>query len=204
MPRVSLPAGKIDSKSLVLSAKKQMSRKYKFLNKAGLYFVSFAVVNWIDVFTRPEYCDIIVESLKYCSANLGMELYCWCIMPSHVHLIFAAKENNPENLLGRFKEHTSKAIVKAISENMQKSRKEWMLWMFKRAAAKSSNVKNYQFWQHNNHPIEIWSAKVIEQKADYLHDNPVVSGFVAEAWHWKYSSAIDYSGGKGLIDIELL
>jgi putative transposase len=76
--------------------------------------------------------------------------------------------------------------------------------MFKRAGAKSSNNTHYQFWQHDNHPIAIWSPKVIEQKADYLHDNPVAAGFVNEGWHWKYSSAIDYAGGKGLIDITYL
>ncbi|RZK55444.1 MAG: transposase [Pedobacter sp.] len=181
-----------------------MSRKYKFHNKEGLYFVSFATVYWIDVFTRPLYSDILVDSLIYCQNNLGMEIYCWCIMPSHVHLIFRARDNNPDVLLGRFKAHTSKQIVKAIKENSQESRKDWMLWMFERAGSKSSNVKGKQFWQHNNKPIELWSAEVIEQKADYLHNNPVLSGFVNEDWHWKYSSAIDYSGGKGLIEIAYL
>jgi len=79
-----------------------------------------------------------------------------------------------------------------------------MLWMFERVGLKSNNVKGSQFWQHNNKPIGLWSTEVMEQKADYLHDNPVVSGFVNEAWHWKYSSAIDYSGGKGLIEISYL
>ena len=181
-----------------------MSRKYKFLNKEGLYFVSFATVNWIDVFVRVIYNEIVVDSLNYCINNLGMELYCWCIMPSHIHLIYAAADNNPEVILGRFKEYTAKQLIKNIAENQQESRREWLLWMFKRAAAKSSNVSNYQFWQHNNKPIEIWSSKVIEQKADYLHDNPVEAGFVTEAYHWKYSSAIDYSGGKGLVAIKYL
>jgi putative transposase len=93
-----------------------MSRKYKFLNKEGLYFVSFATVNWIDVFTRPAYNEIIIESLSWCINNIGMELYCWCIMPSHVHLIFRARDNNPEIILGRFKEHTAKQLIKAIAE----------------------------------------------------------------------------------------
>lgn len=181
-----------------------MSRKYKFLNKEGLYFVSFATVNWIDVFVRVIYNEIVVDSLNYCINNLGMELYCWCIMPSHIHLIYAAADNNPEVILGRFKEYTAKQLIKNIAENEQESRREWLLWMFKRAAAKSSNVSNYQFWQHNNKPIEIWSPKVIEQKADYLHDNPVEAGFVTEAYYWKYSSAIDYSGGKGLVAIKYL
>ncbi|MGB4774927.1 MAG: transposase, partial [Daejeonella sp.] len=133
-----------------------MSRKYKFLNKEGLYFVSFATINWIDVFIRPVYNDLLVESLTYCKNNLGLELYCWCIMPSHLHLIYSAKNHNPDVVLGRFKEYTSKQLVKAIAGNIQESRKEWMLWMFKRAGAKSSNVKYHQFWQHHNKPIELW------------------------------------------------
>lgn len=181
-----------------------MSRKYKFQNPEGLYFISFETVFWIDVFVRPQYSDIIVESLRYSKMNIGLELYCWCIMPSHVHLIFRAKDNNPDKVLGRIKEYTSKAMVKAIQENSQESRKEWMLWMFKRAGLKSSNVKGNQFWQQHNKPIELWSPVVIEQKANYIHNNPVQSGFVSESYHWKYSSAIDYSGGKGLIEIEYL
>jgi len=181
-----------------------MSRKYKFHNPERLYFVSFATVYWIDVFIRPLYSDIVLDSLKYGQSHLGLELYCWCIMPSHVHLIFKVRGNNPEQVLGRIKEHTSKALVKAIAENSQESRKEWMLWMFKRAGLKSSNVKESQFWQHHNKPIELWSTNVIGQKADYVHDNPVEAGFVSESWHWKYSSAIDYSGGMGLITISYL
>ncbi|WP_316843085.1 transposase [Pedobacter psychrodurus] len=181
-----------------------MSRKYKFHNKEGLYFVSFATVYWIDVFVRRLYCDIMVDSLTHCRKNLGLELYCWCIMSSHLHLIFSAKNNNPDVLLGRIKSYTSKEIVKAIKENKKESRREWLLWMFKRAGSKSSNVTEYQFWQHNNQPIELWSTAVIEQKVNYLHKNPVVAGYVDEAWHWKYSSAIDYSGGKGLIALDEL
>lgn len=65
-----------------------MSRKYKFREKQGAYFVSFATINWIDVFTRELYSSIVTESLDYCRKEKGMELYGYCIMPSHVHLIF--------------------------------------------------------------------------------------------------------------------
>lgn len=87
---------------------------------------------------------------------------------------------------------------------MQESRKEWLLWMFERAGSKRSNVRNNQFWQHDNRPIALWSAEVIDQKANYLHNNPVVAGFVNEPHEWRYSSAIDYSGGRGLIEIAYL
>jgi hypothetical protein len=75
-------------------------------------------------------------------------------------------------------------------DNLKESRKEWMLAMMESAVSKNSNVKFRQFWQHHNKPIELWSAEVIDQKADYIHNNPVVSGFVYEPHHWKYSSAI--------------
>ena len=76
--------------------------------------------------------------------------------------------------------------------------------MMERAASKSSNVQNRQLWQHHNKPIELWSNEVMEQKVNYIHNNPVEAGFVSEPWHWKYSSAIDYAGGKGLLEIDLL
>ncbi len=181
-----------------------MSCKYKFADKEGLYFVSFAAVYWIDVFTRSEYFDIVVQSLNYCRAHKGMELYVWCVMPSHVHLIIRAKHNNPGDVMRDFKTHTSKVVQRAIAGHPQESRKEWMLWMMQRAGEKNSNVSKQQYWQQDNHPIQLWSEEVIAQKADYIHYNPVEAGFVAEPHHWKHSSAIDYSGGKGILDIDYL
>ncbi len=179
-----------------------MSRKYQFYKKDGVYFVSFATVYWLDIFVRQLYCNTVVESLDYCRKNKGLEIYCWCIMPSHIHLIIRAKDNNPEIVLGKFKEHTSKQLTKQITENAEESRKEWLLWMMQRAASKSSNVTNSQFWQHHNKPIELWTPEITEQKVNYIHNNPVVSGFVIEPSDWKYSSAIDYAGGKGLLEID--
>ena len=142
-----------------------MSRNYKFHNPEGLYFVSFAVVEWLDVFTRNEYKDILVESLSYCQKHKGMEIFAWCIMTNHVHLVFRSINGlDPANLLGDFKRFTSKAIVKAIQENPRESRKEFLLEQFKKAAGKSSNVNNFQFWRHDNKPIELWSSKVIHEK----------------------------------------
>jgi len=181
-----------------------MSRKYKFYNKEGLYFVSFAVVYWLDVFVRHEYFQLLVESLAYCRKHKGLEIYAWCIMPSHVHLVFRAKENNPGVLLKELKTFTSKKLQAAIADNIQESRKEWLLWMMERAGLKNSNIQNRQFWQQHNKPIELWSAAVIDQKINYIHNNPVEAGFVTDPEHWQYSSAIDYAGGKGVLEIDLV
>ena len=63
-----------------------MSRKYKFHNPEGVYFVSFAVQSWVDVFTRNVYKDILIENLIYCQNNKGLEIFAWSIMTNHVHL----------------------------------------------------------------------------------------------------------------------
>ena len=52
-----------------------MSRNYKFYNPQGVYFVSFAVKEWIDIFTRNKYKDIIIENLSFCQKNKGLEIY---------------------------------------------------------------------------------------------------------------------------------
>jgi REP element-mobilizing transposase RayT len=179
-----------------------VSRKYKFHNKDGLYFVSFATVYWVDVFIRNLYFNAVIQSLDFCRKNKGMEIYAYCIMTSHVHLIFRAKDANPGDILIDFKSFTSKQFQKNIEENVQESRKEWLLWMMEKAGSQNSNIKKRQFWQQHNKPIELWSSEVIDQKVNYIHMNPVVSGFVSEPEHWKYSSAIDYSGGKGPLEID--
>ncbi len=107
-----------------------------------------ALEGWLDVFTRNEYKDLVLESLEFCQKNKGMEIHAWCIMTNHVHLIFRSIENQkPELLLGDFKRFTSRSVVKAIQENPKESRKEFLLDYFKKEAEKSSNTTNFQlFW----------------------------------------------------------
>ena len=96
-----------------------MSTKYKFHNPDGLYFVSFAVKDWIDAFTRNEYKNILIESLDFCQKQKGLEVFAWCVMSNHVHLIIRAQEGFLlQNILRDFKRHTSKKVVEAIKENL--------------------------------------------------------------------------------------
>lgn len=179
-----------------------MSRKYKFHNKSGVYFVSFATVYWIDVFTRQLYFDILADSINYCRAEKCMELYAYCFMPSHLHFIFRSSNDKPMQLLQDYKKHTAKKVIAAIENNPQESRKELLLWLFKRAGKQKGNVSNYQFWQHHNKPIELWSESVIKQKLSYIHNNPVVSGFVTQPEDWKYSSAKNFQDDHTILTID--
>jgi hypothetical protein len=91
-----------------------------------------------------------------------------------------------------------------ISDNPTESRKEWMLWMMKRAGLKNSNNKDYQFWQQDNHPIELYNYEMAKQKLDYIHNNPVEAGFVSKPEDWLYSSARNYCGMDRMIDVILI
>lgn len=183
-----------------------MATRYRFGDSAYPYFITFAVVNWIDAISRPAYKDIIVESLKYCQQEKGLIINGWIIMNNHVHLISRCKTSFVlPDVIRDLKKFTSRKIEEAIRQNTSESRKEWMLWMFKRAGQRNSNNKDFQFWQQDNHPVELYGYETLKQKLNYLHDNPVRAGIVYETWHYKYSSAMDYcTCMSGMLELELV
>jgi putative transposase len=158
-----------------------MSSKYKFWDSNKMYFISYATVHWIDVFIRNEYKEEIINSWKHCQKEKGLEIYAWCIMPSHIHMIISSSKNKLEDIVRDMKSHTSNQLKKKITENNQESRREWMLWMMQRAGKLNNNNKDWQFWQQNNKPLEINNERMYVEVVHYIHQNPVVSGFVYEA-----------------------
>jgi REP element-mobilizing transposase RayT len=173
-----------------------MNRKYKFHNPEGTYFVSFAVRNWADAFTRNEYKKILVENLAYGQKHDGLEIYAWCIMSSHVHLIARAEKGHElQNILRNLKSKTGKEVIGAISGNSEESRKEWLLEKFK-------TDSGYRFWQKGSHPVELRSQAQMEHMLTFVHQNPVKEGLVFKPEDYEYSSAADYTGIKGLLNIQ--
>ena len=120
-----------------------MSRKYKFHDNDKLYFISFATVYWIDVFIRDQYFQIIIDSWKYCQENKGLEIYGWCIMPSHIHMIIGSKKDKLKDIIRDMKKHTSMQLKTSIKNNIHESRKEWMMWLMERAGKKNGNNKDW-------------------------------------------------------------
>ncbi len=162
-------------------------------------------MQWVDVLSRPIYKDIIIDSLKYCQQEKGLILYAYVIMNNHVHLIAAAREGfNLSDILRDFKKYTSKKLFSSVEKNVQESRKSWMLWLFRSAGKNNSNNTNFQVWQQDNRPIELSTGEMARQRLDYIHNNPIVEGIVYEPKHYVYSSALDYAGKKGLLEIEFL
>jgi REP element-mobilizing transposase RayT len=183
-----------------------MSEKYKIQDQEQLYFITFAVVGWIDVFTRRQYCDLLIESLKYCQREKGLVVYAWCIMSNHIHLIIGRnKEFKLEAIVRDFKKFTSVQLCKAIEDNKTESRREWMLEYFKKAATKSKKHTKYMFWQNEYHPVELSTNAMMDQKLSYIHNNPVEAGIVEKAEAYTYSSAKDYYlDEQGLLEIEFI
>ena len=182
-----------------------MSEKYKVRDQDFPHFITFAVEGWVDVFTRQEYKDIVMDSLKFCQLNKGLVIYAWCLMTNHIHLIVGRKgEFKIEEIVRDFKKYTSVHLCRAIENSAMESRKDWMLDIFHQAAAESKKHEKFKFWQNEYHPIELSYKGIADQKLSYIHMNPVVAGIVDKAEDYLYSSARNYTGIKGLIDVEFL
>ena len=94
-----------------------MSTKYKATTTEEAYFITITTVGWIDIFTRLNQKYIITNALKYCQANKGLEIYAYCLMPSHLHLLCKGTEGFVlSDIMRDFKSHTSKKIIQKIQD----------------------------------------------------------------------------------------
>ncbi len=117
-----------------------------------LFFITMTIVNWIDLFTRQIYFDLIIDNLKYCQNKKGLEVYEYVIMTNHVHMICLGNDKPLSDILRDFKTFTSKELVKLIKGNSDESRKEWILAAFRQAGKNNPLNKNYQVCQNFNSP----------------------------------------------------
>jgi putative transposase len=165
------------------------------------YFLTFTVVDWIDVFTREIYKNEIVDALNFCIINKGLTVFAWCLMSNHLHLAAQSRDGfRMSDIIRDFKKFTSKKLVNLI-KNPQESRREWMLYRFSFAGKYTNRIKNYKFWQDTNHAILLDKNDIIDQKINYIHQNPVRAMIVRNPEDYLYSSAGDYCGIKGMVDV---
>ncbi len=180
-----------------------MTTGYKITDQTELHFLTFGIVNWIDLFTRIEYRDIFIDSLNYCQKNKGLEIFAWVVMSNHIHLLCRSKIGDLSGTIRDLKKYTSRSFWEIINSPVE-SRSKWMVNLFRYEATKHKRNVNYQIWTHDNHAEEIFSNKFIDQKIEYIHNNPVKAGIVFNPEDYLYSSARDYCGEKGLIEVIVL
>ena len=167
-----------------------------------LYFTTSTVIDWMDVFTRPSYKHIVVESLKYCQEQKGLEIYAWVLMTNHLHMILGTNGiQQLGDVMRDFKKFTSKSIVDAINQNQQESRKEWLMDRFQFRGANDSKIKNYKFWQEGQYVETIHSYDFYKEKLNYIHMNPVRQQIVERPEDYLYSSARNYCGMPGMLNV---
>jgi putative transposase len=176
---------------------------YRIKDENGLYFLTCATVEWIDVFTKPRYKNIFTDSVNYCIENKGLTVFGWVLMTNHFHMIAKAQEGYKlSGILRDMKKHITKQILSMLKEESD-SRKEWILKEMRAAGERNSKEQKYQLWRNDNHPIQLLKSKTIEQKLNYIHANPVKEGIVSKPEDYIYCSAQDYIGLEGRINIEL-
>ena len=171
--------------------------RYKFADKNLPHFMTCTVLNWIPVFTRKETVEILLNSLHHISKD-GMKIYAYVILENHSHLI--AQSEDLERDMMRYKSYTARQIIHWLAKN-KVSKVLDQLAFYKK---EHKEDRTYQFWQEGVHPEWIQNHDMMRQKVEYIHQNPVERGYVEQAEHWRYSSARNYLGLEGLIDVSLL
>ena len=165
------------------------------------YFLTLTVVGWIDVFTRKNHKLAIINSLEFCQKNKGLEIFAWCLMPSHLHII-ARSTGKYElwEIIRDFKKHTAKKIISQINDEAE-SRREWMLKYFEYSGKFLNRIKKYKFWQDGNHAEIIYSKEFFYTMLDYIHKNPVKELIVEKEEEYLFSSARNYADLDAYIEI---
>lgn len=169
--------------------------RYKIYAESRPHFLTCTVVNWLPLFSSTAIVDILLESLRFMQAHDRLVLYAYVIMESHLHLIASAKQLSRE--IGKFKSYTARRIIDYLVERKAGN----VLKQLGYYKLRHKKDRTYQLWQEGSHPEEILNVEMMRQKITYIHNNPVKSGYVDEPVHWRYSSARNYAGMPGLIDV---
>ncbi|MCE5267432.1 MAG: transposase [Planctomycetaceae bacterium] len=169
--------------------------RYKIYDTIYPHFLTCTIVGWVPVFTRRETVDIVLDSWRFLQDNGRLALYGYVILENHLHLIASAQDLARQ--IAEFKSFTATKII----ELLKAKRVDRLLQQFERLKAKHKDDRAHQFWQEGSHPQQIDGDEIMWQKLEYIHNNPVVRGYVDDPLHWRYSSARNYAGQVGLVPV---
>jgi len=174
-----------------------MRNRYKVISDENLYFITSSIVDWIPVFCNEKYFEILISAVKYSQHNKGLKVYAYVLLDNHFHMIVSG--NKLSNIIRSIKSYSAKEII----EQLKKDKRHSLLDQFKVNKLNHKRECTNQVWQEGYHPQAIISEDMLEQKAAYIHLNPVKRGLVLEPEQWRYTSAQYYeSGRQGVIKID--
>jgi len=166
-----------------------MRSRYGIRDGPAAYFVTSTIVEWLPVLSTTACCEIIVRALLHAREHNSLRIYAWVILDNHFHAILSAPDLS--GTLRSLKGFTAQELLKQLKAE----RREWLLQLLAHHRADHKRASEHQVWQEGVHPQVIDSDKMLHQKLDYLHDNPVKRGLVAAPEHWRYSSAHEWLVG---------
>ncbi len=169
--------------------------RYRIYENRSPHFLTCTIINWIPVFTRPDTAQIILDSLAFLQRERELRLYGYVILENHMHWIADADDLPHE--IHSFKSYTAKMLVRYF-EAHDATR---MLDQFAFYKKHHKVDREHQIWEEGTHPQLLQNQEMLVQKLEYIHNNPVKRGYVDEPTYWRYSSARNYAGLPGLIEV---
>ena len=170
--------------------------RYKIYEATHPHFITCTILHWIPIFTNKESVGTVLDSLQYLQKSDNLKIYSYVILENHLHMV--ASSNDIAKSIKKFKSFTAKELLTLLKKKNVKTILD-QLAFYKKAHKTDTE---YQVWQEGMHPQLIQNEQIMIEKIEYIHNNPLKRGYVDEAKHWRYSSARDYEGFDGLIEIE--
>ncbi len=175
-----------------------MGRSHYVITEADKpHFLTCTIMEWLPVFTRPEVVQIILDCWQYQREHKGLKLYGYVILENHLHFIAQASEL--DKCVSQFKSFTARRGI----DHLKEQGADRLLTRLRFAKRAHKSDREYQFWQEGVHAEMVFSEAIMLEKLTYIHGNPVKRGYVDRAEHWRYSSARNYDGQEGLIDVDV-
>jgi putative transposase len=168
---------------------------YRVFETEYPYFMTWTIVGWLPVFTRLEAVEIIYDSWRYLQREREFKLFGYVILENHLHLIATAPE------LSSAMQNSKSYAAKQLIELLQRRAATALLRALGALKLRHKTQSDYQVWQEGSHPQQIQDDEMMWQKLEYIHNNPVVRGYVDDPLHWRHSSARNYAGQPGSIEV---
>jgi putative transposase len=170
------------------------------------FFLTFNIVDKIDLFVRPAYKQVIADSLNHFIHTQGLHLYAWCLMSSHLHLVLRTRDGAAPAYFERdFKKFTTPSLIKTIEVEMD-LRRDWMFQRFEEYGKSLRRLEKFLLWQNCSSPLRIENGqpRLLMDRISHIHENPVREGIVDQPESYLFSSARDYAGIRGLVAVQVV
>lgn len=170
--------------------------RYKIFEDSHPHFLTSTVVNWLPIFGSPPIVQILLDSLCFLQQQQRLTVYAYVIMETHLHLIASADDLSKE--MANFRSYTARQII----DFFKARHAQHILNQLNYYKLRHKTDRDYQLWQEGIHPELIQGEAMMRQKIEYIHYNPVKRGYIDDPTHWRYSSARNYAGQVGLLEVQ--